>query len=342
MPDSVDQIHRALEAEKIGSEEEAEAFRVKYLGRKSGLVTNLFKTITDVPPEERGTFGQRVNALKQAAEARLEDALGRLRQNGEEARTSGLDLTLPGRRPAPAGSIHPLTQTLEAITQAFARFGFSVAEGPEIEDDWHNFTALNFPPDHPARDMQDTFFLERPDVQGDGQGGGVLLRTHTSPVQVRVMEIQPPPIRVIVPGRVYRNESISYKSFCLFNQVEGLCVDEGVTFADLKQSLYAFARDLFGPDVRMRFRPSFFPFTEPSAEVDIWWPDADRPGGGRWMEILGCGMVDPNVFEAVGIDAERYTGYAFGMGVERVAMLRHNIEDIRTLYENDVRFLSQF
>ena len=340
MPDSVDQIRRALEAEPIGSEEEAEAFRVKYLGRKSGLVTNLFKTITDVPPNERGAFGQRVNALKRAAEARLEDALGRLRQNGEEARTSGLDLTLPGRRPAPPGSIHPLTQTLEAITRAFARFGFSVAEGPEIEDDWHNFTALNFPPDHPARDMQDTFFLERP--EGDGQEGGVLLRTHTSPVQVRVMEIQPPPIRVIVPGRVYRNESISYKSFCLFNQVEGLCVDERVTFADLKQILHAFARDLFGPDVRMRFRPSFFPFTEPSAEVDIWWPDPDRAGGGRWMEILGCGMVDPNVFEAVGIDGERYTGYAFGMGVERVAMLRHNIEDIRTLYENDVRFLEQF
>ena len=342
MPDSVDQIHRELEAETIGSEAEAEAFRVKYLGRKSGSITNLFKTITDVPPKERRTFGQRVNALKQAAEARLEDALGRLRQSGDGIQTSGLDLTLPGRRPAPPGSIHPLTQTLEAITHAFARFGFSVAEGPEIEDDWHNFTALNFPPDHPARDMQDTFFLERPDGERGGEEGGVLLRTHTSPVQVRVMEIQPPPIRVIVPGRVYRNESISYKSFCLFNQVEGLYVDEGVTFADLKQILHVFARDLFGPDVQMRFRPSFFPFTEPSAEVDIWWPDPERPGGGRWMEILGCGMVDPNVFEAVGIDPERYTGYAFGMGVERVTMLRHNIEDIRTLYENDVRFLSQF
>lgn len=337
MHDPVDQIHRELEAEAIGSEAEAEAFRVKYLGRKSGTITNLFKTITAVPPEERGAFGQRVNALKQAAEARLEEALGRLRHDGH-ARTAELDLTLPGRLPTPPGSTHPLTQTLEAITHAFARFGFSVAEGPEIEDDWHNFTALNFPPDHPARDMQDTFFLERP---GRGREG-VLLRTHTSPVQIRVMETQPPPVRVIVPGRVYRNESISYKSFCLFHQVEGLYVDEGVTFADLKQVLHAFAQALFGSDVQMRFRPSFFPFTEPSAEVDIWWADPNRAGGGRWMEILGCGMVDPNVFKSVGIDPERYTGYAFGMGVERVAMLRHNIEDIRVLYENDVRFLEQF
>ena len=337
MPDAIDQIQRALESETIGSEREAEAFRVKYLGRKSGAITNLFKTITDVSPAERGAFGQRVNALKQAAEARLEEALGRLQSNGTE-RTSDLDLTLPGRRLAPEGSLHPLTQTLEAITQTFKRFGFSVAEGPEIEDDWHNFTALNFPPDHPARDMQDTFFLECPSDEEDG----VLLRTHTSPVQVRVMEHQPPPIRVIVPGRVYRNESISYKSFCLFHQVEGLYVDEGVTFADLKQILHAFARDLFGADVRMRFRPSFFPFTEPSAEVDIWWRDDAQPDGGRWMEILGCGMVDPEVFSSVGLDPERYTGYAFGMGVERVAMLRHNIQDIRTLYENDVRFLEQF
>jgi phenylalanyl-tRNA synthetase alpha chain len=224
-----------------------------------------------------------------------------------------------------------------------------VATGPEIEDDWHNFTALAFPPEHPARDMQDTFWIEPPAPEGRG----VLLRTHTSPVQVRVMtraartSAGPPgtldrPIRLIAPGRVYRNEAISYKSFCLFHQVEGLVVSERVSFADLKGMLRTFARSLFGDDVRMRFRPSYFPFTEPSAEVDIWWADSSRQEGGRWMEVLGCGMVDPAVFEHVGIDPERYTGYAFGMGIERLAMLRHTITDIRLFYENDVRFLSQF
>ena len=220
----------------------------------------------------------------------------------------------------------------------FESYGFDVEEGPEVEDDWHNFTALNFPPDHPARDMQDTFFVEA----NTGDDDGVVLRTHTSPVQIRVMERDEPPVRVVVPGRVYRNEAISYKSYCLFHQVEGLYVDKGVTMADLKQILHAFAKTLFGDDVRMRFRPSFFPFTEPSAEVDIWWADDNLPGGGRWLEILGCGMVDPNVLKAVDIDPEIYTGYAFGMGVERIAMLRYGIEDIRILYENDVRFLEQF
>ncbi len=231
-----------------------------------------------------------------------------------------------------------MTQTLRLITRVFESYGFTVAEGPEIEDDWHNFSALNFPPDHPARDMQDTFFIE----PTDRDHKGILLRTHTSPVQIRIMQNQEPPVRVIVPGRVYRNEAISYKSYCLFHQVEGLYVDEGVTMADLKQILHAFARALFGDDVVMRFRPSFFPFTEPSAEVDIWWKDDSVPGGGRWMEILGCGMVDPNVLDAVGIDSEKNTGYAFGMGVERIAMLRYGIDDIRILYENDVRFLEQF
>ena len=220
----------------------------------------------------------------------------------------------------------------------FESYGFAVAEGPEAEDDWHNFSALNFPPDHPARDMQDTFFIEPP----ESDHGGILLRTHTSGVQIRVMENQKPPIRVIAPGRVYRNEAISYKSYCLFHQVEGLYVDEGVTMADLKQIIHAFARTLFGEDVKMRFRPSFFPFTEPSAEVDIWWKDDALPDGGRWMEIMGCGMVDPNVLEGVGIDSEKYTGYAFGMGIERIAMLRYGIDDIRILYENDIRFLEQF
>lgn len=334
MTPSLEALQAALDAEPLTTPDEIEAFRIKYLGRKQGCITDLFKRIAQVPPAERGAYGQAVNALKQRAEARLAEAT--LAEARAEAGPH-LDLTLPGRRPF-AGSLHPLTQTLDLIRRVFADFGFSVAEGPEIEDDWHNFSALNFPADHPARDMQDTFFLEPPTAPH----GGILLRTHTSPVQIRVMQQQPPPLRVIVPGRVYRNEAISYKSFCLFHQVEGLYVDEGVTFADLKQVLHLFAKALFGDDVKMRFRASFFPFTEPSAEVDIWWSDPALSEGGRWMEILGCGMVDPKVLEAVGIDAERYTGYAFGMGVERIAMLRHGIDDIRILYENDLRFLEQF
>ncbi|MEX0599103.1 MAG: phenylalanine--tRNA ligase subunit alpha [Rhodothermales bacterium] len=332
MLENVDDIRRKLESEPIDSEETAEEFRIKYLGRKSGLITDLFKEIRNVEPADRAAFGQQVNALKQLAEQRLEHFEANLR-DAETTRKRNVDLTLPGRPPAPRGSIHPITQTLEDIKRVFARFGFAVAEGPEIESEWYNFTALNFPPDHPARDMQDTFFVE---------ADRVVLRTHTSPVQIRILEKEPPPVRVIVPGRVYRNEAISYKSYCLFHQVEGLYVDEGVTFADLKHVLHVFAQALFGSDVRMRFRPSFFPFTEPSAEVDIWWADDALPDGGRWLEILGCGMVDPNVFDSVDVDAERYTGYAFGMGVERIAMLRYGIDDIRIFYENDARFLDQF
>ncbi|MEM1093614.1 MAG: phenylalanine--tRNA ligase subunit alpha [Bacteroidota bacterium] len=320
----------------LDTAEAIESFRIQYLGRKSGAITNLFKQIKDIAADERKAFGQRVNALRSLAEARIADAEANMTSAARQEATD-LDLTLPGRRPV-SGSLHPLTDTLEEIKRIFAHFGFSVAEGPEIEDDWHNFSALNFPPDHPARDMQDTFFVEAPTEESDG----VVLRTHTSPVQIRVMEEQAPPIRVIVPGRVFRNEAISYKSFCLFHQVEGLYVDEGVTFADLKQLLHIFAQALFGADVQMRFRPSFFPFTEPSAEVDIWWPNPELPGGGRWLEILGCGMVDPNVLEGVNIDSEKYTGYAFGMGVERITMLRYDIADIRSFYENDVRFLNQF
>jgi phenylalanyl-tRNA synthetase alpha chain len=227
-----------------------------------------------------------------------------------------------------------LTQTLDEILRIFGRLGFGVAEGPEIETDWHNFTALGFPEDHPARDMQDTFFLR--------EDRSTLLRTHTSPVQIRALLAAPPPLRIVAPGRVYRNEDITYKAFNLFHQVEGLVVDEDVTMADLKAVLRLFAEAVFGAGVRMRFRPSFFPFTEPSAEVDIWWANDALPGGGRWLEILGCGMVDPVVLEHCGIDPERYTGYAFGMGVERIAMLRHGLDDIRLLFENDVRLLAQF
>jgi phenylalanyl-tRNA synthetase alpha chain len=335
MQEALDRLSADIDAHPLDSDDALEAFRVRFLGRKSGAITELFKQMGTVPAEERREFGAKVNALKQRAEDRIEEArlsLDRSQASGKQ----DIDLTLPGRRP-PMGSLHPLTQTLDDIRGIFERFGFEVATGPEIEDDWHNFTALNFPPDHPARDMQDTFFLESPD-----EGEGILLRTHTSPVQIRVMESQKPPIRVIVPGRVYRNESISYKSFCLFNQVEGLYIDEGVTFADLKQLLYLFAQAVFGEDVQIRFRASYFPFTEPSAEVDVWWKKPDHPEGGMWMEILGCGMVDPAVLEAVGIDSERYTGYAFGLGVDRMAMRRYGIDDIRVLYENDIRFLRQF
>jgi len=334
MLDPIDKARSDIEAETLDSEEQVESFRIKYLGRKSGIVTDLFAAIRNVDQSDRKAYGQRINALKRFAEQRIEQARSTL--SGSTYGDDQVDATLPGRH-VPTGSLHPITQTAEAIKRIFRQLGYSIEEGPEIEDDYHNFTALNFPTNHPARDMQDTLFLEAPPPLGTG----VLLRTHTSPLQIRIMESGDPPFRVIVPGRVYRNEAISYKSYCLFHQIEGLCIDEGVTFADLKETLRLFARQIFGSDVRMRFRPSFFPFTEPSAEVDIWWSDESREGG-QWLEILGCGMVDPNVLEAVNVDPERYTGFAFGMGIERIAMLRHGIKDIRLLYENDVRFLDQF
>ena len=337
MPDDIDELREQIEAESIESEDEAEAFRIKYLGRNQGAIPALFDRIGDLPPEERPTFGKRVNALKDRAQERLDEARARLKRDEQHAKAFGadVDLTLPGRRGF-RGSIHPLTQTLDEILRILRGLGFSTHEGPEIETDWHNFAALNFPPDHPARDMQDTFFLKDAPTEEP-----TVLRTHTSPGQIRIMESEPPPIRVAVPGRVYRNEAISYKSFCLFHQVELLYVDEGVTMAQLKQVLYSLARALFGEDVTLRFRPSYFPFTEPSAEVDVWW-EGEEGDDGQWMEILGCGMVHPNVFEAVGVDPEQYTGYAVGMGVERMTMLRHGIDDIRIFYENDARFLQQF
>ena len=349
LDDQIAQLHREIETAPLDTDEQVEAFRVQMLGRKAGAVTNLFGGLRDAPADERRALGQRLNALRTAAEERLALAQEALAASGGSGGQTDLDLTLPGRAPAAEGSIHPLRQTLRAAERIFHGMGFETATGPEIEADWTNFTALNFGPEHPARDMQDTFWIERPDPAAgrtpgadDPTAGGVLLRTHTSPVQVRVMEHQAPPLRVIAPGRVYRNEAISYKSFCLFHQIEGLVVDEGVTFADLKETLRQFVGALFDREAKMRFRPSFFPFTEPSAEVDVWWEDESLPGGGRWMEILGCGMVDPAVLENVGIDSERYTGYAFGMGVERLAMLRHGVADIRLFYQNDVRFLSQF
>ncbi len=336
MSDNLSQIRSEIESERLDSPEAIEEFRLKYLSKKQGRITSLLKGIPSVEPAERRAYGQRINELKALVEQIIDSARTRLAA-GSGAAGPAIDLTLPGRVPS-RGSIHPITKTRNDILQIFERMGFVVAEGPEIEDEWHNFTALNFPADHPARDMQDTLFISPSDSGDDG----VLLRTHTSPAQIRVMREQKPPVRVLVPGRVYRNEALSYKSFCLFHQVEGLFVDDGVTFADLKHDLHVFARAIFHDDVKMRFRPSFFPFTEPSAEVDIWWEDSRLPEGGRWLEILGCGMVDPNVFTNVGIDPERYTGYAFGIGIERIAMLRHDIPDIRLLYENDFRFLDQF
>ncbi|HCR49080.1 MAG TPA: phenylalanine--tRNA ligase subunit alpha, partial [Bacteroidetes bacterium] len=315
MISSLATLESQIQAEDLHDAASVEAFRIKYLGRKNGLLTDLFSQIGKIAPEERKAYGAAVNTLKQLVEARLTAAQAFVEAAQKQAVAQAIDLTLPGRM-QPVGGLHPIRQTMEEIKRIFLSFGFGVAEGPEIEEDWYNFSALNFPPDHPARDMQDTFFVEAP----NNENGGVVLRTHTSPVQVRTMQNTQPPIRIIAPGRVYRNETITYKSYCLFHQVEGLYVDEQVTFADLKQVLRMFAEAAFGVGVKMRFRPSFFPFTEPSAEVDIWWQNED--GSGRWLEILGCGMVDPNVLENCGIDSEKYTGYAFGMGVERIAMLR--------------------
>jgi phenylalanyl-tRNA synthetase alpha chain len=330
----------ALEAEAtvavVAADEGAlEDLRVRYLGRR-GSLTTILRGLGDLPPEARPVVGQRANAVKAAIEGALEARRLALRAAARVGLAADrLDSTLPGRPPM-LGGLHPLTATLEDILEIFASLGFAVAEGPEVELDYYNFEALNIPKDHPARDMQDTFYIT----------DEVLLRTHTSPVQVRVMEAQPPPVRVVVPGKVYRRDADVTHS-PMFHQVEGLLVDEGVTFADLKGTLTAFVRLFFGEATRLRFRPSYFPFTEPSAEVDISCVICRGAGcrvcsQGGWLEILGAGMVDPEVFRFVGYDSERFTGFAFGMGVERIAMLRYGIDDIRLFFENDLRFLEQF
>jgi phenylalanyl-tRNA synthetase alpha chain len=313
----------------------AEEFRVRLFGKK-GDITLLFEQFKEVPPQEKRLYGQELNVLKTAA-------LNKLKELQEKHKKTfrvdpALDLTLPGD-PAPLGSRHPVSIVRNQIIDIFNRLGFTISTGPEIEDDWHVFSALNFPPEHPARDMQDTFFIESdPDI---------LLRTHTSSVQVRVMEKQKPPIRTISPGRVFRNEAISARSHCIFHQVEGLYINKNVSFADLRQTLLFFAKEMFGHDTRIRLRPSFFPFTEPSAEMDVSCTLCGGKGCNMckytgWLEILGCGMVDPNVLDSVGIDSQEYTGFAFGMGIERIALLKFGIKDIRLLFENDVRFLRQF
>ncbi|HEY6192084.1 MAG TPA: phenylalanine--tRNA ligase subunit alpha [Bacteroidota bacterium] len=334
--EQIDRVQRDALLE-IGSAENLpalESLRIKYLSRK-GIVAHHFELLGGAPPELRPGLGKRLNEMRSSVQAVFQEKELSLGAHKGPPRKAP-DLTLPGRKRW-IGSTHPLSQTLDEIKRIFFGMGFGVAVGPEIEDDYHNFEALNFPPDHPARDMQDTFFIS----------GKYLMRTHTSPAQIRVMEKQKPPVRIIVPGRVYRNEAISSRSYCLFHQVEGLYVDRGVTFSDLKGTLVSFARQFYGSTTRYRFRPSYFPFTEPSAEMDISCVLCAGKGCKvckftGWLEILGCGMVDPNVYGFVGYDPEIYTGYAFGIGVDRMTMLRYGIDDIRLLFENDVRFLNQF
>lgn len=335
--DKVKKVLGEIEEEIVETLDDLEQFRIKYLGSKN-LIKPLFGEIRNVPNELKKEFGQLVNTVKEQAEHKFQQIKGSLESGAEEAEAEKMDLTAPGE-PFDLGSRHPVSVTMNRIVTIFERLGFVVEEEREIEDDWHNFTAMNTPEDHPARDMQDTFYLKN--------STEMLLRTHTSSVQARVMTTQKPPIRIIAPGRVYRNETISARSHCQFHQVEGLYIDEGVSFADMKQTLLHFAREMYGPDTRIRLRPSYFPFTEPSAEMDVYWGLKDEidyriTKGTGWLEILGCGMVDPQVLINCDIDPEKYTGFAFGMGIERQAMLKYRISDIRLLFENDVRFLKQF
>lgn len=321
-------------------EQEVEEARVRLLGKK-GEITKLFEEFRTVDKEQKRLFGQALNALKQEATQKIEELKAAAQSSGSASGASKEDLTAPGDD-YPLGSRHPVSIAREEIVQIFRKFGYDVAEGPEVEDDWHVFEALNFPPEHPAREMQDTFF-----VTDNEQKNPILLRTHTSCVQVRCMETMKLPIRVVCPGRVFRNEAISARAHCIFHQVEGLYIDEGVTFADMKQAILLFAREMFGPQTQIRMRPSYFPFTEPSAEVDVSCNICHGKGcnickGTGWLEILGCGMVDPNVLEASGIDSKKYSGFAFGMGVERIAMLKWQVKDLRHYFENDMRFLKEF
>ena len=330
------QIQADIDAAQPATAEALEAFRIQYLGTKN-ILKPLFGEIKNVANDRKKEFGQVVNAIKEAAETKFATLKEILEASAESAAGNAQDFTAPGE-PSFLGSRHPISITMNKIIDIFSRIGYVVAEEREIEDDWHNFTAMNTPEDHPARDMQDTYYVKN-SIE-------MLLRTHTSSVQARVMTTQKPPIRIIAPGRVYRNETISARSHCQFHQVEGLYIDENVSFADLKQTLLYFAQEMYGA-TKIRLRPSFFPFTEPSAEMDVYWglkseSDHRITKGTGWLEVLGCGMVDPQVLENCGIDSSKYSGFAFGMGVERQAMLNYGITDIRYLFENDVRFLKQF
>ena len=334
MIDKINENLTLVNAFEAQSKEEVEAFRIKYLGKK-GILNEFFTAFKEVPPQEKRDYGQALNTLKNAVVEKVKTLQVQTTDTASQGNHG--DLSRPGF-PLELGARHPLSLVKNRIVDIFSQIGFNISEGPEIEDDWHNFTALNLPEYHPARDMQDTFFIQTdPDI---------LLRTHTSSVQVRYMENNQPPIRTISPGRVFRNEAISARAHCIFHQVEGLYIDKNVSFADLKQTLLYFTKALFGKS-KIRLRPSYFPFTEPSAEVDIYWgleteTDYRITKGTGWLEIMGCGMVDPNVLKNCNIDPEKYSGYAFGMGIERIAMLLYQIGDIRLFFENDVRFLSQF
>lgn len=318
----------------VSSLKDIEEIRIKYFSR-NGLVSQLFEELKDVVKEEKPILGKKLNLLRNEVSSYFEEVKERI-SSSSKGKEDNIDLTLPGNQYI-IGSKHILTQTLDEIKSIFKGLGFSVANGPELESDYYNFEALNFPADHPARDMQDTFFISKE----------FLLRTHTTPVQIRIMEKQAPPVRAIMPGRVYRNEAVSARSYCMFHQVDGIYVDTDVTFAELKGTLVSFAKQFYGSDLKYRFRPSFFPFTEPSAEMDITCYLCHGKGckickNSGWLEILGCGMVDPNVFKFVNYDSEKFTGYAFGMGIERIALLKYGITDIRIFFDNDLRFLKQF
>lgn len=339
MQAKLDQYTAEINQFSPATAEEVESFRIKFLGSK-GIVKELFDEFKSVGPEEKRVFGKVLNEFKQVAEAKFEACKAQFESSASNQKLD-TDLTLPGEG-MELGARHPLQLVRREIVEIFKKLGFTVAEGPEIEDDWHNFSALNFPEEHPARDMQDTFFIKK-----GGEKGDIALRTHTSSVQVRMMEQGKPPFRSIMPGRVYRNEAISARAHCFFHQIEGLYVDENVSFADLKQTLFYFVQELYGEGTQVRFRPSYFPFTEPSAEMDISCSICKGAGcnmckGSGWVEILGCGMVDPNVLENCGIDSKKYTGFAFGMGIERITNLKYEIKDLRLFSENDVRFLKQF
>ena len=339
LQEKITQYTEEINTFSTANADELEQFRIKFLGTK-GIIKDVFDEFKAVSPEEKRILGKVLNEFKQLAEVKY----ATLKDLGEEVLTgkdASLDLTLPGEG-FDIGSRHPLALVRREIIDIFNKLGFIVAEGPEIEDDWHNFSALNFPEEHPARDMQDTFFIKK-----GGEKGDIALRTHTSSVQVRMMEAGKPPFRAIMPGRVYRNEAISARAHCFFHQVEGLYVDENVSFADLKQTLFYFVQELYGEGTQVRFRPSYFPFTEPSAEMDISCTICKGAGCqlckySGWVEILGCGMVDPNVLENCGIDSKKYSGFAFGMGIERIANLKFEIKDLRLFSENDARFLKQY
>lgn len=342
MLDKIKSLYEEVSSFKVTSAKELESFRLKYLSKK-GIITSLFEDFRVVPADMKRDVGQKLNELKQKAQDRYNSLKKELEFTGDSS--SDNDLTRPAF-PYPSGSRHPISLVRKEIVDIFARIGFTVSEGPEIEDDDHVFTKLNFAPEHPARDMQDTFYIFRNSPE-DSNPADILLRTHTSSVQVRVMNNQKPPIRTISPGRVFRNEAISARAHCIFHQIEGLYIDENVSFADLKQTLLFFARELYGKETRIRLRPSYFPFTEPSAEMDVSCTICGGKGCNLckytgWLEVLGCGMVDPNVLEACGIDSQKYTGFAFGMGIERAAMLKYQVNDLRLYFENDLRFLDQF